>query len=69
MLRPGMIADIVVFDPARIADKSEYTNPHQYSVGIRDVMVNGEFVLRDGKLTGIHSGRVLYGPGGIKSVI
>jgi dihydroorotase/N-acyl-D-amino-acid deacylase len=62
VLRPGMIADIVVFDPARIADKSEYTNPHQYSIGIRDVMINGQFVLRDGKLTGNHSGRVLYGP-------
>jgi N-acyl-D-amino-acid deacylase len=62
VLRPGMIADVVVFDAARIADKSEYTNPHQYSTGIRDVMINGQFVLRDGKLTGIHSGRVLYGP-------
>jgi N-acyl-D-amino-acid deacylase len=62
ILRPGMIADIVVFDPERIADKSEFTNPHQYSVGIRDSMVNGNFVLRDGKLTGMHPGRVLYGP-------
>lgn len=63
VLRPGMIADVVVFDPARIADKSEYTNPHQYSIGIHDVMISGQFVLLDGKLTGIHSGRVLYGPG------
>ena len=57
-----MMADVVVFDPERIADKSEFSNPHQYSIGIRDVMVNGELILRDSKLTGIHSGRVLYGP-------
>jgi N-acyl-D-amino-acid deacylase len=62
VLRPGMKADIVVFDPERIADKSEFTNPHQYSIGVRDVVVNGELVLRDAQLTGIHSGRVLYGP-------
>ena len=53
-----MIADVVVFSPARIMDKSEFTNPHQYSVGIRDLMINGEFVLRDEKLTGVH-GRFL----------
>jgi dihydroorotase/N-acyl-D-amino-acid deacylase len=62
MLRPGMVADVVIFDPARIADRSEFTKPHQYSVGIKDVLVNGEFVLRDEKLTGVHPGRVVYGP-------
>jgi dihydroorotase/N-acyl-D-amino-acid deacylase len=62
ILRPGMIADIVIFDPDRIADKSEFTNPHQYSIGVRDLMINGEFVLREGRLTRVHSGRVLYGP-------
>jgi N-acyl-D-amino-acid deacylase len=62
LLRSGMKADIVVFDPASVADKSEFTNPHQYSVGIRDVFVNGEAVLRDGKMTGKRPGRVLYGP-------
>jgi dihydroorotase/N-acyl-D-amino-acid deacylase len=62
VLRTGMKADIVIFDPEQIADKAQFTNPHQYSVGVRDVIVNGELILRDGKLTGIHSGRVLYGP-------
>ncbi len=62
VLRPRMKADVVVFDPAAIADKSEYTKPHQYSVGIRDVLVNGEAVLQDGKMTGALPGRVLYGP-------
>jgi N-acyl-D-amino-acid deacylase len=62
VLRPGMKADIVVFDPATVTDRSEFTNPHQYSVGIRDVLVNGEPVLRDGKVTGTRPGRVLFGP-------
>lgn len=63
ILRPGMAADIVVFDPAVVTDRSEFTKPHQYSVGIRHVLVNGTFVLREEKMTGEHPGRVLYGPG------
>jgi N-acyl-D-amino-acid deacylase len=63
ILRPGMAADVVVFDPAIVTDRSEFTKPHQYSVGIRYVLVNGTFVLREEKLTGEHPGRVLYGPG------
>jgi N-acyl-D-amino-acid deacylase len=62
VLRPGMKADIVVFDPATVSDRSEFGKPHQYSVGIREVIVNGEVVLRDGKMTGARPGRVLYGP-------
>jgi dihydroorotase/N-acyl-D-amino-acid deacylase len=62
LLRSGMKADVVIFDPATIADKSEFTNPHQYSVGIRDVFVNGEAVLREGKMTSARPGRILYGP-------
>lgn len=62
LLRAGMAADIVVFDPERIADRSEFTKPHQYSVGIRHVLVNGEFVLRDEQMTGARPGRVLFGP-------
>src|SRR6202043_3060306 len=45
-LRPGMKADVVVFDPAKVGDKAEFEKPHQYSVGVRDVMVNGKWVLR-----------------------
>jgi N-acyl-D-amino-acid deacylase len=58
-----MMADLVVFDAARITDRSEYAKPHQYSEGIRDLMINGVFVLRDGKMTGDRPGRILYGPG------
>jgi N-acyl-D-aspartate/D-glutamate deacylase len=63
LLRPGMKADLVVFDPARIADRATFDRPHQYSVGVRDVMVNGRFVLREEKVTAERPGRVLYGPG------
>ena len=62
LLRPGMKADVVVFDPATVGDRSEYTDPHRYSVGIRDVLVNGEPVLLGGKMTGARPGRVLHGP-------
>jgi dihydroorotase/N-acyl-D-amino-acid deacylase len=62
VLRPGMKADLVIFDPAQVGDRSQYDKPHQYSVGFRDVMVNGKFVLRDEKVTSERAGRVLYGP-------
>ena len=62
LLRPGMKADIAVFDAAVVADKSEFAKPHQYAVGFRHVVVNGQLVMRDEKLTGARSGRVLYGP-------
>ena len=62
LLRPGMMADIVVFDEAKVGDRSEFTKPHQYSVGVRDVLVNGVLVLRDGKMTGARAGQVIYGP-------
>jgi len=62
-LRPGMKADVVVFDPAKVADKSEYNRPHQYSVGVRDVIVNGKLALRADAVTTERPGRVLYGPG------
>jgi N-acyl-D-aspartate/D-glutamate deacylase len=62
LLRAGMKADIVVFDPATVADKATFENPHQYSVGFQHVVVNGKLVLRDGKVTAERPGRVLYGP-------
>jgi N-acyl-D-aspartate/D-glutamate deacylase len=62
LLRPGMKADLAIFDPDKIADKSTFEKPHQYSVGVRDVMVNGKFSLRDGTVTSDRPGRVLYGP-------
>jgi N-acyl-D-aspartate/D-glutamate deacylase len=62
ILRPGMKADLVIFDPATIGDKATFEKPHQYSTGVRDVMVNGKFALRDGKVTADRPGRILYGP-------
>ena len=62
LLRPGMKADVVVFDPATVGDRSQYDKPHQYSVGFRDVIVNGKLVLRQRGGDGGTPGRVLYGP-------
>src|SRR3954454_4382153 len=62
LLRPGLKADIVVFDPATVADLATFDKPHQYSVGFRDVIVNGKLALRNGQVTDERPGRVLYGP-------
>jgi N-acyl-D-amino-acid deacylase len=62
-LREGMFADVVVFDPARIADRATFDKPHQYAVGMTHVFVNGVQVLRDGEHTGAKPGRALRGPG------
>lgn len=62
LLRPGMRADLALFDAATIADKATFTEPHQYAVGVRYVFVNGKPVLSDGSMTGERPGRVLYGP-------
>jgi dihydroorotase/N-acyl-D-amino-acid deacylase len=59
VLKAGMKADVVVFDPNTIADTSTYEDPHHYAVGIRDVIVDGTAVLRAGKMTGALPGRVL----------
>ncbi|MDP9358332.1 MAG: D-aminoacylase [Chloroflexota bacterium] len=63
LLRTGMLADVVVFDPETICDVATYTDPHRLSVGVRDVWVNGGRVLRDGVHTGAMPGRRVYGPG------
>jgi N-acyl-D-amino-acid deacylase len=65
-IREGMFADIVVFDPAAIADRATYEQPHQYAVGVKHVFVNGVHVLRDGEHTGAKPGRALWGPGKVK---
>lgn len=62
LLRPGMKADVVVLDPDRVKDMATFEQPHQYSTGVRDVIVNGKIVMRDSTLTEVRSGRVLYGP-------
>ena len=65
-LKEGMFADVVVFDPATIADRATYESPHQYSVGVKHVFVNGIQVLKDGEHTGAKPGRALWGPGKVK---
>jgi N-acyl-D-amino-acid deacylase len=62
-LKPGFFADIVVFDPATIADKATFEQPHQYAVGVNHVFVNGVQVLKNGEHTGATPGRVVRGPG------
>ena len=59
----GHHADVVVLDPETVADRATYADPHQYAVGVRDVVVNGEVVLRDGAHTGTFPGRALKGRG------
>lgn len=63
ILRAGMKADIVVFDPAKIRDTSTFEDPHKFSEGVIDVIVNGVPVLRDGQMTRSLPGRVLRGRG------
>ena len=62
-LAEGYFADVVVFDPAAIADQATYENPHQYATGVRHVLVNGVPVIRDGEHTGAKPGRPIWGPG------
>ena len=66
LLEPGMFADVVVFDPATIADRATFENPHQYSVGVKHVFVNGVQVIKDGEHTDARPGRALWGPGKIR---
>jgi N-acyl-D-amino-acid deacylase len=63
LLRPGMAADIVIFDPDQIIDRATFTNPHQYPIGIEYVVVNGKFVIEHGAMTDQRPGRALRGPG------
>jgi len=65
-LKEGMFADVVVFDPATIADRATFDKPHQYAVGMKHVFVNGVQVIKDGEHTGAKPGRALWGPGKTK---
>ena len=59
LVRKGYKADLVVFDPNTVIDRATYEAPHQYPVGIQQVIVNGHLVVRDGEHTGARPGRVL----------
>jgi len=62
-IRTGCYADLVVFDPAAIADHATYDRPQQFATGVSDVFVNGVQVLRAGEHTGATPGQVVRGPG------
>lgn len=63
VLRPGMKADIIVFDPNAIRDVATFDDPHHFSEGVTDVVVNGVPVLRDGAMTTALPGRSIRGRG------
>ena len=65
-LREGMFADVVVFDPATIADHATFEKPQQYATGVKHVFVNGTQVIKDGEHTGAKPGRALSGPGKVR---
>ena len=57
-----MKADVIVFDPDKVGDRATYEQPHQYSVGVNEVIVNGKLALHAGKVTAERPGAVLLGP-------
>lgn len=63
ILRPGMAADVVAFDPETVRERSTYADPVHYSAGFDYVMVNGELVVDGGRITAARPGRPLLGPG------
>ena len=67
LVRPGMKADLVLFDPATIRDRATFEKPHQYAEGVSLVVVNGEIVLDGDRLTAARPGRVLRGPAFVAS--
>jgi dihydroorotase/N-acyl-D-amino-acid deacylase len=62
VLREGLKADIAIFDPATVGDRATFEQPHQYAVGVAQVIVNGQVAFEEGTMTAARPGRVLYGP-------
>lgn len=65
VIREGMAADVLVFDPARVQDKATYQDPHQFSEGFDYVLVNGKVVVQGGQLMEVRAGQILRGPGAV----
>ena len=63
LITEGYFADIAIFDADEIIDKATFENPHQYAVGMKYVLVNGELVVENGQHTGARPGRIINGPG------
>ena len=63
VLKQGMWADVVIFDPATIRDLATFEQPNQLSQGMEYVLVNGVPVIAQGRMTGALPGKVLHGPG------
>jgi dihydroorotase/N-acyl-D-amino-acid deacylase len=63
ILRPGMAADIAIFDPATIAERATFNDPNHYATGVQHVFVNGRRVVADGRITAERPGKALRGPG------
>lgn len=66
-VKEGMYADVMIFDPNTIIDRATYERPHQLSIGVMHVLVNGVAVVSDGKVTGAKPGRIVRGPGYLPS--
>ncbi|MGC4034325.1 MAG: D-aminoacylase [Chitinophagaceae bacterium] len=62
LLKEGYAADIVIFDENEVHDNATFETPHQFSSGFRQVLVNGQLVIKDGRHTGVRSGKALFGP-------
>jgi N-acyl-D-aspartate/D-glutamate deacylase len=63
LIKTGLAADLVIFDPATVADRATFTDPFQYPVGIPTVIVNGRVVLDNGRHTGERPGIIIRGRG------
>ena len=59
LIKPGFCADITIFNPKTVIDLATYQDPHQYPKGIEYVIVNGQVAVKEGKTTGVLSGRTL----------
>ncbi len=59
LIRAGCVADLVVFDPLRIAERATFQDPHRYCQGVEHIIVNGQFVIEGGQDTGAEAGKVL----------